>query len=579
MSEQTRPWPTLSVWQRWGPVSLVAVLLLGVGVVASTHRNPAPSRPTTADRSTLVSRLAGDPALPVTYAEAVAAGTAQQQSWGNCDPDIGRIRYPTIYAPPCVPAADGDNGGATSQGVTADTIKVVYYQPPPNDISASVQGLLDPSEVVIASVKKYVELFEGVFETYGRHVEIIPLQGSGVGTDDTAARADAVKVASEIKAFASIGGPGQTNAYADELAARHVLCLGCGLSVPDSTFQKDAPYMWGTLATPEQFLQNLGDLIQKDLVGKPARYAGDPTMRDRTRVFGVVHFEQDPPVYKGVEAGVEERNEGTGYKPKLQETYLLDLAKLPERATTIVAHLKDAGITTVIFLGDPIMPIYLTKAATAQNYFPEWVVTGTVLTDTTTIGRLYDQEQWAHAFGQSSLALRTPRDLSDPYRLYRWYFGENPAAYKTAATFYPTLQQLFTGLHLAGPDLTPEHFAGGLFRYPPSGGSPTAPHISYGDHGYFGFADGADFIGVDDSTLIWWDAEQRGPDEQGEDGIGMWRYVDGGARYLPGKVRAGPIPFFEREGSATVVDKLPAEVKTPDYDPPANAPAAQKGGN
>jgi hypothetical protein len=58
-----------------------------------------------------------------------------------------------------------------------------------------------------------------------------------------------------------------------------------------------------------------------------------------------------------------------------------------------------------VFLGDPIMPIYLTKAATDQNYFPEWIITGTVLTDTTVFGRLYDQKQWAHAFGISSLPL------------------------------------------------------------------------------------------------------------------------------------------------------------------------------
>lgn len=405
------------------------------------------------------------------------------------------------------------------------------------------------------------------------------MQGSGVSTDETAARADALKVATEYKAFASIGGPAQTNAYADELAARGVLCIGCGLSVPDSTFQRDAPYMWGSLATPEQFLQNLADLIRKSLLGRPAEYAGDPEMRSRTRVFGVVHYEQDPPVFKDVEAEVARRAKGTGYEPKVQETYLLDLAKLPERAATIVAHLKDAGVTTVIFLGDPIMPMYLTKSATAQNYFPEWIVTGTVLTDTSSVARLYDQKQWAHAFGQSSQPLRMPRDDTDPYRLYRWYFGEDPPAYKTAATLLPSLQMFFIGVHLAGPDLTPEHFAGGMFRYPPTGGQPTAPHISWGDHGYFGDVSGADYIGVDDSTLIWWDATAKGPDEQGKDGVGMYRYVSGGKRYMPGEIPAEPVRFFDKKGSVTMLDTRPDDVKTPEYPPPAGSPAAKKAGN
>jgi hypothetical protein len=65
-------------------------------------------------------------------------------------------------------------------------------------------------------------------------------------------------------------------------------------------------------------------------------------------------------------------------------------------------------VTTVVFLGDPVMPIYLTKAATDQNYYPEWIITGTVLTDSTALGRNYDQTQWAHAFGISSLPLRLP---------------------------------------------------------------------------------------------------------------------------------------------------------------------------
>ena len=40
--------------------------------------------------------------------------------------------------------------------------------------------------------------------------------------------------------------------------------------------------------------------------------------------------------------------------------------------------------------------------------------------------RLYDQTQWAHAFGASSLPARTKPELSEPWRIYEWYFGEKP---------------------------------------------------------------------------------------------------------------------------------------------------------
>ena len=75
------------------------------------------------------------------------------------------------------------------------------------------------------------------------------MKASGAPDDEAAARADAIKVATEIKAFASSGGPGQTEAYADELAARGVLCLGdCMLAATDSFVDSTSKnHVWLTL--------------------------------------------------------------------------------------------------------------------------------------------------------------------------------------------------------------------------------------------------------------------------------------------------------------------------------------------
>lgn len=64
-----------------------------------------------------------------------------------------------------------------------------------------------------------------LYETYGRTVRLVTVEASGGAADDAAARADAIRIADDVGAFAAIGGPSQTNAYADELAARGVLCL------------------------------------------------------------------------------------------------------------------------------------------------------------------------------------------------------------------------------------------------------------------------------------------------------------------------------------------------------------------
>ena len=64
----------------------------------------------------------------------------------------------------------------------------------------------------------------------------------------------------------------------------------------------------------------------------------------------------------------------------------------------------------------------------------------------------------------------------------------------------PVVQQLFIGLHGAGPNLNAETFAGAMFRYPPSGGGPTTPRVSFGFHGLF---DEPDWVAVDDFTNVW----------------------------------------------------------------------------
>ena len=548
----------ISPLRRFGPLVVIVAAISMVAVLASTGED------STADTSTASAVGSSNDKLPITWNEAEKAGTLADHDWGaNCDKETGRIKVPTIYAPPCQVKRAGAKGGATYRGVTADSIKVVLYEAADDDLSASLQAKSDSPEATRENRIELIKMLEDRYQMWGRTVDIVPLKGSG--SDETSSRADAVKVAEEIQAFASIGGPGQESAYAEELASRGVLCVGCGLSVPDATFQKYAPHMWNNLQTPEQFLLNLGDYVAGRLLGRPAEFAGDPELQKRDRVFGVVHFEQDPPVFGVTEDIVEERGKDVGYKAAVNLTYQLVIAQLGEKARTLISRLKEAKVTTVIFLGDPVMPIYLTKAATAQNYFPEWVITGTVLTDTTTFGRLYDQKQWAHAFGISSLAARLPQDQSDAWRLYEWFYGKEPGAPKTVSVNFPSIQTLMTGISMAGPDLTPDTFRDGLFAYPPTGGGLTTPQVSYGDHGFF---PAPDYLAVDDMQEIWWDADAEGLDEQGAEGTGMMRYSDGGKRYLPGEQPAADPRAFVEEGSVVGYSEPPADEAAPTYPSP-----------
>jgi hypothetical protein len=549
-----RPWPKVSRLRLAGPVVLIvaAVVAAGVAATVNEHNGPSASNGST----TTVPGQASRATVPVTYAAAAKAGKAGDQDWGpRCDHKTGRLEMPTVYAPPCVPLpkAGAGNGGATTNGVTADTINVVYYQPQPGGLTSVIQGAAGSPAQGLATVQAYVAMFNRVFEMYGRHVNLIPFTASGADADPVAAHADAITVAQQDHAFASINGPGETNAYEVELARLHVLCLACGDSATYGQITQDAPYQWANLPTADTSLFETVDYVASKLNGKDAVWAGDPAMHTRKRTFIVVNETSEPPAPGTAElTQVLTQKLRAGHVAMTSPTtlkYTLDLTTLPAQAATLAEKLKSSGATSVIFAGDPIMPIYLTRACAQIGYFPEWIITGIVLTDTSTLARYYTQSEWSHAFGVSSLAVPIPIDTSDAYRLYRWWYGPDTQPASVAApAIIPPIMQLFEGVQLAGPDLNASTFTAGLFRAPPAGGGPTNSLDAYGHQGA---APLPSYSSPADYTFVWYDATAKGPDEEGVQGTGLMRFVNGGARYKAGIVPSGPVPMFTVAGSVT----------------------------
>jgi hypothetical protein len=339
-----------------------------------------------------------------------------------------------------------------------------------------------------------------------------------------------------------------------------------------TSYQADAPYLWGQLPTPDTLLTDAFRYIFTQLMNRDAIYAGEATFRRHKRTFAFIHYDQSPPVYTTLTAELTREITKAGLKLALNESYLLDLTELPSEAATIAEHLKRVGASTVIFAGDPIMPIYLTKACADIGYYPEWVITGTVFTDTSTLGRYYNQKEWSHAFGITSLAVPTPIQLGDAYNLYRWYYGTVPPAPRTAPVLLPPIEQLFDGVEMAGPQLTAKTFAGGIFRYPPTGGGPTTPLESYG---YQGAPPLPSYASPSDYTFIWYDANAKGTDEEGVYGPGMVRYVDQGRRYPAGTGPSKEVPMFQVAGSVMTYPTYPPGGKPPTYPPWPGSPAAK----
>ena len=202
-------------------------------------RTRAPRRP--ARRARRARPPVGHATVPLTYAAAAKLGKTAAYNWGpECDHHTGRLKIPSVYSPPCVPvpAAGASNGGATSEWrdraapSTSSTTRC-------SRVGWPRRSRVRPAPTPRASPppRPTWPCSTRLYELYGRHINLIPFTASGADTDPVAAHADAVTVAQQLHAFASISGPGETNAYEDELARLHVLCMACG----DSAHQRADP--------------------------------------------------------------------------------------------------------------------------------------------------------------------------------------------------------------------------------------------------------------------------------------------------------------------------------------------------
>jgi len=522
---------------------------------------------------------AGGRATPSTGRAAEAAGPALLPS-PDCDPATGRLAVPTRFAPPCGPSATA-NGGATWPGVTAETITVAVYLDR-SDVAAralaAAAGNRDTDDEVAATYRSYADYFERHYQTWGRSVRLKFVTPSGPDDDAVRARADAVRVATELGAFASWGGPARTAAYADELAARRVVCV-CAVPESDSWYRARAPYVVSPAATVSERIALATEYVAKRLAGRTARFASDMMLATQTRSFGLVYEElPDQAGLRSAEAlerelrraGVE-LADSVGFAPPGAAPAAAGSAE----ARKVVSRMRLAGVTSVLYVGDGLFPVFMTQEATRQGYGPEWVLLGpgaggeagggVAAADTTFAARTYDQTQWAHAFGLSFGAARLAPGQDEAWRIHVWHSGQPPTARATYADVYRLEWMFFTGMHLGGPALTPASVRDGLFRLPPAGqGMVTNPSISFGRHGVWPGA-GDDYGAGDDVTELWWDATAPGADEAGGSGVGMYRYVAGGRRWLPGRQPAADTAAFDPAGSVTIYDEPPPSDRPPAY--------------
>lgn len=440
----------------------------------------------------------------------------------NCEGGERQTREP--YSPPGI-TFSGDNGGATSRGVTGDTITITFREgelPSIYAVAGQVAeraNIRDTTEDIGRTIQAYVDYFNSHFQLYGRQVQIEFYRGQGdqlsefFGAGGEAANADALRVAQEIGGFADLSV--LTVPYAEALVRQEVLAIP-PVHMSRAWYEEHAPYAYGVLVDCSRLAESLVDWLATRVAPFAARYAGDPAFRDRPRALGVIVPEE--PWYQECMNEAEGLLAERGIRLAHRINYTLDFNRLSSDASGMIAQMKDRGVTTVACVCDPVLPLFLTTQATQQEYRPEWVVTGTALTDVDLLSQIYDAEQWRHAFGISFLSDVYQGVRAESYRAYKAVRDDEPA-FIHDVLYYPILL-FFLGVHMAGPNLTPETFQQGLFSYPPT----------VGETGRWSFAPG-DRTATDDAREVYWDPNAPSP-FNGEPG--RWVTTLDGQRFVTG---------------------------------------------
>ena len=492
------------------------------GAVAAGGRRAVTTGP---GASTTATARGSSPAASPAAAGRAGPGRSGVTGAADC-PGGSRQDRNSAYSPPCL-RFSGDNGGATSKGVTGDRIVIAMRKIDDMGGRGRQYGITDTAADLERTLVAYVDYFNRVYELYGRRVEIAFYQPKSGGSDafrggdQEEANADALVVGQQIKAFADISAT--YPALADALARQGVVAVG-PVHMPQDWYQARAPYAWGLLPDCNSLLANHVDYLVKRVAPYPARFAGSPALRSKPRALGVVV--PDSPWYQQCANQAEAQLKAAGHRLAARVNYPLDFNQAAQTATNVVSQLKAAGVTTVVCWCDPVLPYFATTQASQQEYGPEWVISGFALTDADLAGQLYDRQQWAHAFGLSLLGDLTQGYDSESYRAYKALRADEPASLRDIL-YYPLLF-LFSCLEMAGPQLTPQTFEQGCFAAP----------WGAGEMGRWRYGPG-DYTAMEDAREVYWDPDATSP-FNGKPG----RYVATlGGRRFRGDWPAGEPPF------------------------------------
>lgn len=460
-------------------------------------------------------------------------------------------------SPPCSAYRyQGSNGGSTYQGVTGGLIKILIYydangtlntargadSPTPNSI-INLDDPPQPNEIGQTFINRgWEHYFNLHYQTYNRHVQFWiqygSLNGSGEADANTRA-ADAAFGYSTVHPFAALDYGvfgGYQDIYNDYMLQHGVLIFGSQYGRTETLYQKYSPLQWGYLPPIEQDAQFYANLVCTKLKSLPTSYAG-ASLNGKPRKYAFVD-DADPSsvnYQKEDQLVLADLKSTCGLVPSdtvsfPHDGYSIDNSQLPTYATENMAKLSGDGVTTILWPAG--FETKQSQAAQEIGYLPEWILGDDANQACNFCTSFQSQAVWDHAVIMSAVTYTPQVPQLICYQQYRTV--DNQAADSdvqfTACSDYDDLRQLFDGIQVAGPRLTPHSIDEGFHAIPPvASTNPQVPACYYKP---------GDYTCVKDAVVEWWDSTAQDPNSSNK---GCWRMDENGNRFLDGKFPSGNI--------------------------------------
>jgi hypothetical protein len=377
------------------------------------------------------------------------------------------------YSPPCI-SFSGSNGGATTRGVTANQIVITYMNPTDGSqsvdqaieaVTGSYNSVIFPESYaqMINTLQELVTYFNKHFQFYGRQIVLKVFNGQedSAGDNEGNVQADALNVADTTGAFAEMNAT--SLAYVNALTAQHVMNFS-GVYADEPTYVANAPYSWSFTPDCTEVGQDVGAIAGKDLAGQQTSFGGTGVPNGEPRKFAVVY--DDLPYLSSCAQAMTSALTSAGAAPATTIAYSTNVNVATATAQSTVQQLINDKITTVICMCDPVGELLFADDMQNDHYQPEWLIGGVVGEETDDIAQEMPQAVWGH------VALATSEEsLAGKYGSTIGYFAaksEDPSGaliVNEVDVLYQRLYQLALGIQLAGPDLTPQSFAQGMWSY------------------------------------------------------------------------------------------------------------------